>query len=363
MKPSILAGTVFALAALPAVAPAQSNVTVYGVLDLALEAGHTGGATTTRVDSSAVAPVRLGFQGSEDLGGGTQAVYRLESGFNADTGTLANGGALFGREAWVGLKGALGQVQVGVNYPPLFLSYVTYSMGGLNTLGWGNATNNFVFVPAARTANSVRYTSPAWDGFTLRTFHGRGNEDAAGQPRGLGKTSALALAYKDGGLSVDLDYMQQDYANSAALTSSVAAETGRYWLVGASYDFGLVKPAFLYQAHSGSADVTAPISASFANPDNHFFELDALVRVSANGTLLVSYGQYSKREDSTGNARSYALRHDYALSKRSGVYVGLTRIENGSSASFTAAPAAGAGIAVAPGQAINSAIAGIIHRF
>lgn len=361
MKTRILAGLV--LAALAPYATAQSNVTVYGVLDLAVEAGRTGGTTTTHVDSSAVAPVRLGVQGSEDLGGGTQAIYRLESGFNADTGTLANNGALFGREAWVGLKGDLGQVQVGLNYTPLFLSYVTYSMGELNTLGWGNATNNFVFVPAARAPNSIRYTSPTYHGFTLRAFHGRGNEDAAGQPRGLGKTSGGALVYKDAKLSVDLDYMQQDYANAATATTTLPAETGRYYLFGASYDFGVVKPAFLYQAHRGSADVSTAVNASFANPDNHFFELDALIHVSPHGTLLVSYGQYAKRQDSSGNARSYAVRHDYTLSKRTGLYAGVTRIRNNGTATFTAAPAAGPGIAVAPGHGINSVIVGIIHRF
>jgi predicted porin len=251
----------------------------------------------------------------------------------------------------------------GVNYTPLFLSYVTYSMGELNTLGWGNATNNFVFVPAARTSNSIRYTSPSYFGFTLRAFHGRGNEDADGQPHGLGKTSGAALVYRTAKLSVDLDYMQQDYANATTMTPALPSRTGRYYLFGASYDFGFIKPAILYQSHRGSADVSAANNASFANPDNQFFELDALIHLTTNGTLLLSYGQYKKRENSAGNAKSYAVRHDYALSKRTGLYAGLTRIENGSAATFTASPAAGPGIPVAAGNSINSAILGISHRF
>jgi predicted porin len=361
MKKPIAAA--LALAALAPAAKAQTNVSLYGVLDLAVEAGRTGGATTTRIDSSAVAPVRFGVQGSEDLGGGAQAIFRLENGFNADTGTVANGGALWGREAWVGVKGNLGQVQIGVNYTPLFLSYVTYSMGELNTLGWGNATNNFVFVPAARTSNSIRYTSPSYAGFTLRAFHGRGNEDAAGQPNGLGKTTGAAVIYRNARLSVDLDYMQQDYANAASLSAALPTATGRYYLFGASWDFGVVKPAILYQSHRGSAGVTAANNTSFANPDSRFLELDALIRLGGKGTVLVSIGQYRKRENSAGNARSYALRHDYPLSKRTGLYAGITHIDNGSAASFTASPAAGAGIAVAPGDSINSIITGIVHRF
>jgi predicted porin len=352
-----------AIAALSTDAMAQTNVNIYGVLDLAVQAGRTGGTTTTRLDSSAVAPTRLGFQGSEDLGGGTQAIFRLESGFNADTGALANNGVLFGREAWVGLKGGFGQVQLGVNYTPLFLSYVSYSLGELNTLGWGNATNNFVFVPSARTGNSIRYTSPTLAGFTLRAFHALGNENTAGQPHGLGRTSSVAMNYRSGGLSVDLDYLQQNYANALTLSSSTPTGIGRYYLLGASYDFGLFKQAFIYQSHRGSDDVAAAIGTSFANPDNHFFELDTTVKLGARDTLLVSYGQYTKRAGSAGNAKSYGIRNDYMLSKRTGLYAGLARVQNEAAASFTVSSAGGPGISVAAGQSINSVIVGMIHRF
>lgn len=104
-------------------------------------------------------------------------------------------------------------------------------------------------------------------------------------------------------------------------------------------------------------------NASFANPDNHFFELDALIHVTTHGTVLVSYGQYKNRENSAGDAKSYAVRHDYSLSKRTGLYAGVTRVANGSAASFSAAPAQGPGMSVAPGNSINSVIVGMVHRF
>jgi len=352
-----------ALAACSADALAQSNVIMYGVIDMAVQSGRTGGATTNRIDSSSVAPTRFGFQGAEDLGGGTQAIFRLESGFYADTGVLGNGGALFGREAWVGLKGGFGQVQAGVNYTPLFLSYVSYSLGELNTLGWGNATNNFVFVPAALASNSIRYTSPTYAGLTLRAFYSAGTENAAGQPKDLGKSSALGLNYKRGQFSIDGDYLQQDYVSAATLSANELARTGRYWLLGASYDFGVVKPAFIYQTHHGAADVAAANRTTFANPDNRFYELNALVHVTPFGTVLVSYGQYKQLATSSGDARSYALRYDYRLSKRSGVYAGVTRVANNSTASFTANPANGPGMPVSAGQSINAVILGIVHRF
>jgi predicted porin len=65
-------------------------------------AGH--GAT--RVPSlTGSLPSRLGFRGTEDLGNGLAAVFTLESGYNQDVGTLGQGGRLFGRQAWVGLRG------------------------------------------------------------------------------------------------------------------------------------------------------------------------------------------------------------------------------------------------------------------
>lgn len=350
------------LSTLAPMAVAQTSISAYGVIDLAIQSGHTGGATTTRLDSSSIAPSRFGFQGSEDLGNGMQALFRLENGFNADTGAIANGGVLFGREAWVGLKGRFGQAQLGLNYTPLFQSYVTYAQGELNTLGWGNATNNFVFVPVARVANSVRYTSPAMGNVTVRGLYSLGNENAAGQPRRLGNTASIGLNYRDNALTVDLDYLQQTYS-AAALTASSPVNTGKYYLAGLSYDFGFIKPAILFQKHTGSSDVVAANGASFANPENYFYEINALIRGVARGTVLVSYGQYKRQSSSAGDAKSLGIRYDYPLSKRTGLYAGVSRIENGSAANFTTSLAAGPGIPTAAGSDINSVALGVVHRF
>lgn len=72
---------------------AQSNTDVYGILDVLL--GPTTNITkdkgsTWRVSSSGMNTSRLGFRGSEDLGDGLKAVYQLEMGLAADTGTSDN---------------------------------------------------------------------------------------------------------------------------------------------------------------------------------------------------------------------------------------------------------------------------------
>jgi len=357
MKYKMLAA--FGLATASSLAYAQSNVTIYGIVDMSLQSAHTGTGSTTRMDSSAVAPSRIGFQGTEDLGDGLAAVFRLENGFNADTGAIAGNGALFNRESWVGLRGSLGQIQAGVNYSPLFTSYVTYSQGDLNTLGWGNATNNFVYVPVARLSNSIRYVSPSMGGVTVRAVYALGTEGSP--PRTLGDTASLGLNYKAGAFSADIDYLQQKYANTTSTTAPV--NLGRYYLLGASYDFGFVKPAFLYQIHRGNPDPSAAVSSTYANPNNQFYEIDLTVPRVAGGSLLLSFGQYKLKANSNGNANSYGIRYDYSLSKRTGLYAGVSEIRNGSAAAFTVNNAAGAGVATTAGKNVTAFIVGMITKF
>lgn len=344
-------------------AHAQS-VTLYGIVDAAIQYARTTGTSVARVESSAVAPSRWGLTGTEDLGNGLAAVFKLENGFNVDTGSIAGNGALFNREAWVGLRSnTLGQVQLGNVYTPLFSTYVTYSMGELNTLGWGNATNNFVFVPVARTANGLRYNSPDMGGATVRALYALGSEGAAGLPRTLGDTASLGINYKLGNFSIDADYLQQKFAASAPATASTTTHTGRYYLIGASYDFDFIKPAFLYQMHRNADGVASSNAGSFATPNADFYEIDALIRHLGAGTVLVSFGQYRLKSSSAGNATSYALRYDYPMSKRTGVYFGGSFLKNNSTASFTISNAAGPGVPVSAGHNITSVITGIIHRF
>ena len=88
-------------------AQAQSSVTLYGVVDLAVE--RVKGATSlVRLTSGQQQGSRWGLRGVEDLGGGLKASFVLESGFNADAGTSGQGGRLFGRQAFLGLGGDWG---------------------------------------------------------------------------------------------------------------------------------------------------------------------------------------------------------------------------------------------------------------
>lgn len=111
MKKSLVA---LAVLAASGAAMAQSNVTLYGIADVwfgssKFEVTGEDSARQTKVDSGGVDTSRWGMKGSEDLGGGLKANFQLESAVNMDDGTSTG----FDRQAWVGLSGGFGAVQLG----------------------------------------------------------------------------------------------------------------------------------------------------------------------------------------------------------------------------------------------------------
>ncbi len=126
MKKHLIAAGVVAAFAAPAMA---QNVSVYGNIEMGPSITDTGSASTTEIANGVVNSSRLGFRGTEDLGGGLKAFFRLESSLGAETGSLGGSrvgsvpaagttvqvGAnnLFNRGAEAGLSGAFGSVKLG----------------------------------------------------------------------------------------------------------------------------------------------------------------------------------------------------------------------------------------------------------
>ena len=121
MKKSLLALAV--LGTFAGVAQAQSSVTLYGVVDANVEyVNHEQNVTAAGVaipgssgsrlamQAGGLSSNRWGLRGVEDIGGGLKGLFVLESGFGMDTGTLQQGGRLFGRQAFVGLQGNWGKI-------------------------------------------------------------------------------------------------------------------------------------------------------------------------------------------------------------------------------------------------------------
>src|SRR4051812_4868252 len=130
MKKSLIALAVMAAAG---AASAQSSVTLFGIVDATISHYSGGGQHNTILTNSGYNSSRLGFRGTEDLGGGLAASFWLEAGINNDNGsfTSANtnntlggatggGGLTFARRSTVSLSGGWGEVRLGRDYVPTF---------------------------------------------------------------------------------------------------------------------------------------------------------------------------------------------------------------------------------------------------
>ena len=109
MNKTLIVAAVSALAATGALA--QSSVTVYGRLNTTLEEQKNIAVNGSRSVMQNNAS-RLGFKGTEDLGGGLKAEFLLEHRFNSDTGTQT-GGAFWAGDSYVGLSGGFGSIKLG----------------------------------------------------------------------------------------------------------------------------------------------------------------------------------------------------------------------------------------------------------
>ncbi|HEY4299088.1 MAG TPA: porin [Paraburkholderia sp.] len=184
-KQALLASTLMSLGCMSA--HAQSTVTIYGILDAGIT--YVNNAATSKGHSSlleygnGVAQAsRWGMRGSEDLGNGLHAIFTLENGFNTGTGALAQGGAEFGRQAFVGLsKNGIGTVSFGRQY-----AFSTEYLGTYYSIGGTTVLGNFGFHPnaldqetATQLNNTVKFSSAEMHGLKFGAMYGFSNQAGA----------------------------------------------------------------------------------------------------------------------------------------------------------------------------------------
>lgn len=185
---------------------AAANLTVYGLVDM--NAGWTsdlapGGGNTLRVNSGGMNTSRLGFLGSDDLGGGTRALFQLEMGIAADTGVADN--PLFKRQATVGLAGRWGTLLVGRSFTTVYDFVLPYDpMGYAPAYSWaptGNASGASKYGMALAFDNMVKYAGKAGN-LGFGASYGAGEQASAGD----GAKGAVAASYKAGPMSFVATY-------------------------------------------------------------------------------------------------------------------------------------------------------------
>ncbi|MDB5764253.1 MAG: porin [Herminiimonas sp.] len=303
----------FALAVLGAVsgaAFAQSSVEVYGIVDMGLVHENNGTTSATRLDSGNVYGSRLGFRGTEDLGGGLSALFNLESGFNVDTG--AGQGPLFNRQSFVGLKGSAGTVTLGRQYTTLFRAQLAYDPFFTGFAGnAGRMMSNGGGPNGARTDNSIFYVTPTVNGFEGQLQYGLGEQ--AGDNSKLRETGA-AVGYAKDRLSMKLAYHNANDATGNTSTKNTN--------LSGTYDFGVAKVYAAYQLNK---------------TDSVLDTRDGLIGVSVPfgaGKFIASYIRKNDRINANANATQLAAGYIYGLSKRTDLYTSVSNIKNDSGSSI-----------------------------
>ena len=251
MKKSLLA---LALAAATLGAQA-ANVEVYGVVDSGLmyakqstdDVAGVADKDTLGLASGINAASRFGFKGTEDLGNGMKVSFKLENGFNSDTGTFAADNTLFSREASLTVSGAFGDVSFG-RMGGLASSAGTYDVFALYTDAFDGGDNNVGsgFAMSGRYDNMVTYASPEFAGakvYAQYSFQQAGSEnDKAGNND---RFAALGATYNVGNLGLVAVVESFQYANGNVGTTDRPAfnpeDDGLTFNVGANYDCGFAK--------------------------------------------------------------------------------------------------------------------------
>jgi predicted porin len=315
MKKSLLAVAV--AAALPTAAMAQSNVTLYGLIDLAVEnvsaesglgAGLNAGKSATRVTSGVQTGSRIGVRGTEDIGGGLRGVFTIEHRLNADDGYVTGESAastapsrFWAGEAWAGLEGGFGRLTLGRQYTPIFRALQPADYSGYNFY------NNWVgYQGPNRTDNMIQYRSPTMGGATIFASYTPGEAPAVNGNQDTNDNYAIGLQWQMGAIYAGLGYHSiQDLTAATSVETVMAAALG-YRTAGWGASIGYTS---LERVDGNSTDNV--LGSAFVS--------------LAGGSLIANVIQ---QEPATGaKATNFGLTYSRPLSKRTNWYTALGQTE------------------------------------
>jgi len=369
MKKSLVALAALAVAG---IASAQSSVTLFGVVDAGIsyydaKTNIPGGGSVKQSQwaqtSSGDYSSRLGFRGTEDLGGGLAASFWVEAGLASNTGAAGGraglggsvtnattgvvspeaGNVLFNRRSTVSLSGAFGEVRIGRDYTSSFWNDTIFDPFGANGVGAnlasfvGPADLNYV-----RTSNSVGYFTPS----NLGGFYGQVQYGLAGQIKTSGSDQSNAgryiggrVGYANGPLDVAVAYGQST-TNDTVGVSRTNVKRGN---LGASYDFGPIK-AFGEYSQTKLDLAIFPASGTASVND---FLLGLTVPVGP-GLIRASFSAAQLKADGVDpkpKANKFALGYVHNLSKRTSLYATYAHVtdKNGYAITTGGAPTFAAG--------------------
>ncbi|CAG4886992.1 porin [Paraburkholderia saeva] len=352
-------------------AMADTNVTLYGVVDVFGQYLGNGGTHTFSEGSGGSTGSLFGLKGSEDLGGGLKADFDVENGFNINNGTpYADTTTLFYRQAWVGLSdGNYGSVSFGRQYQPSFrVVYPTDPFRANENLSPLSAavlaidrnTLATQFI-VGRTSNSVLYQSPNLRGVQFSAMYGFAATVTQPIPETLGNMVDLGLSYTGYGLYAGIGYQNQHAAiETFPGLPEVLNMLGTEHFIGAlAYRLGIVNFQFNY-SYARPKDAPAGSLAALLDAGHSVstMELGVTIQATPADTIEVAGIERDVR-GAHDNTPGVQIGIDHSISKRTSVYMRAGYLKNNGTAT-TSWP----GVAVTEAAATQTlAVVGMTHRF
>jgi predicted porin len=323
MKKSLIALAVLATAG---VASAQSSVTLFGIVDATIAVGRGNVSDRTQLTNSGYNSSRLGFRGTEDLGGGMSASFWLEAGLVNDDGqgaatnsnNQASGvgaavagrqGLTFNRRSTVSLAGGWGEVRLGRDYTPQFWNLTVFDPYGTNGVGTNQMLNSIITgVTAVRASNSIGYFLPGnLGGFygQVQMYLGENPQDAGLATEDDGRGLGLRVGFANGPFNVALALSRTDYDAGDVRQNNI----------GGQWDFGMAKVMGQF-----SRDKNGSLTGKG-------WLIGGLVPVGA-GEIRLAASRY--KVDAAGDPQTtkLALGYVHNLSKRTALYTTVARVKN-----------------------------------
>lgn len=330
---------------LSATAQAQSSVTIYGILDVGYSgrtikgspATATNTGTYNQIGQSYQSASRLGFRGTEDLGGGTSAFFTIETGLTPNSSTMSS---MNNRQSFVGLaQKGLGRVAVGTQYGPI------HQAVGATDPGQLNATIGSVIYPATGTDggqssvdaaytlrfnNSVTVSTERMKGFRVNAIYAMNHQNNTQTATNIGGTQnatayGLGADYTLGQLYATVAYQSVKNINDTVATASISSAfvgtntTDSQLYAGATYDLKIVKLFAGFTDRKISSNLN---SANELNRTAQQIGVRGNLTAKVEGWASAGNGRYNAFgvNQATANFTAYQLGANYWMSKRTNLY-------------------------------------------
>lgn len=332
---------------------------------------------------------RIGFRGTEDMGGGLKAIFQLESVVAVDNGVAGSSTAFWNRNTFVGLVNPkFGTVRLGLmdtvfkeygdNLGTLAVSSGTplSSSNILRKVGFGTSNASRFH---ERRANSIRYDSPTFGGFEAGLQVATQENLSATPTAGAAKTYSMGLKWEGGPIYAALAYEQHDNwfggsfnTATASMRNTGTANNGvrsKDKAVQATVEWRFAKgQAIEFDVIRKSYDEGAVVNGRFKSYDNTAWLVAydgrfGPFRVAAH-YVKSNAGSCERLNavcNTTGLEGSQATAGvSYYLSKRTYVFGAVSQITNGAAARFAATDLGGS---ASPGEDSRHVMAGVAHSF